>query len=136
MAWGLLRPSPGAVPQRLTFWVLLLASLISSAQPSADGAAELRLSARQTLLLTNNCVQCHARPAIGVPQMGVAEDWYTRNKQGEEVLLANVVYGLRGMPPLGYCSACSEADFRALIRVMSGVSGGVSGAITKGASAP
>lgn len=117
MRWRLrwsLRLSLGAVPQRLTFAVLALWLFTGS----LAGAAQL--TERQASLLTNNCVQCHARPGIGVPQMGVAADWYDRIKQGEDALLMNVVYGLRGMPPLGYCSACSEADFRAMIRLMSG----------------
>jgi cytochrome c5 len=77
------------------------------------------LTERQAQLLANNCVQCHARADIGAPIMGNREDWKERSKQGEEKLLANVIVGLRGMPPLGYCSACSEQDFRALIRFMA-----------------
>lgn len=84
------------------------------------------LTERQAALLTNNCVQCHVRPNIGVPQMGNPADWKDRVAQGEEKMLANVVYGLRGMPPLGYCSACNEQDFRVMIQVMTGV-----GEITK-----
>jgi cytochrome c5 len=88
-----------------------------TALASANGAG---LTDRQISLLTNNCVQCHARPNIGVPLMGNPPDWRERIKQGEDKLLVNVVHGLRGMPPLGYCSACDEADLRALIRVMAG----------------
>lgn len=89
---------------------------------SAPAVAEL--DERQSRLLINNCVQCHARPGIGAPLMGGnPADWKDRNKQGMEKMLANVVYGLRGMPPLGYCSACSEADLRALIQVMTGIEG-------------
>lgn len=84
-------------------------------------SAHAGLDDRQTRLLTNNCVQCHARPDIGAPLMGNAADWVERNKQGENKLLVNVVHGLRGMPPLGYCSACSETDFRAMIKVMPGL---------------
>jgi cytochrome c5 len=83
----------------------------------AAGAAEL--TERQVALLTNNCVQCHARPDIGVPQLGDAPAWKERARQGEDQLLVHVVLGLRGMPPLGGCSACSEQDLRALIRFMA-----------------
>lgn len=100
-----------------------LAGVIFMLSAMGGLATAAELTERQTRLLTNNCVQCHARPNIGVPMMGTPGDWTERNKQGEEKLLANVVHGLRGMPPLGYCSACSEDDFRALIRVMSGVGG-------------
>ena len=77
------------------------------------------LTDRQAQLLANNCVQCHARANIGAPLMGKPEDWKERSKQGEEKLLANVIYGIRGMPPYGYCSACTEQDLRALIRFMA-----------------
>jgi cytochrome c5 len=73
---------------------------------------------RQLQLFSSNCVQCHARPGIGAPLMGNAEDWKSRQAQGEEVLLVNVVEGIRGMPPLGYCSACNQEDFRVLIRLL------------------
>lgn len=85
---------------------------------SSDGAG---LDDRQIALLSNNCVQCHAHPGIGVPLMGNPADWVERNKQGEEKMLANVIYGLRGMPPLGYCSGCNEKDFRQMIRIMTGL---------------
>jgi cytochrome c5 len=88
---------------------------------SLSHAAPLTLDARQTQLYTHNCTQCHARPHIGVPQMGVASDWTERNRQGLDALMHNVVHGLRGMPPLGYCSACSEADLRLMVQVMSGI---------------
>jgi cytochrome c5 len=71
-------------------------------------------------LLTAKCVQCHAVPHTGSPLMGRAGDWRAVLAQGEDVTLVNVVQGLRGMPPLGYCSACSEDDLRALIRFIAG----------------
>lgn len=73
---------------------------------------------RQLQLFSSNCVQCHARAGIGAPLMGNAEDWKTRQAQGEDVLLKHVVEGIHGMPPLGYCSACDEADFRVLIQLL------------------
>ena len=84
-------------------------------------AAYAAPSDRQLALLTNNCMQCHARPGIGVPLAGDAAAWKERAAQGEERMLLNVVHGLRGLPPLGYCSACSEDDFRVLIRLMAGL---------------
>jgi cytochrome c5 len=100
---------------RLSFSLTLVASAV------ANGATANSMTERQAKLLTNNCVQCHARPNIGVPMTGNPVDWAARNKQGEDKLLTNTVHGLRGMPPLGYCSACSETDLRVLIRAMSGV---------------
>jgi cytochrome c5 len=83
--------------------------------------ARADLDARQGRLLSSNCVQCHARPETGAPLMGNPPDWKVRNKQGMDRLLVNTVLGLRGMPPLGYCSACSEQDLRELIKAVSGI---------------
>lgn len=83
-------------------------------EPSASALDE-----RQSTLFAVNCTQCHARAETGAPQVGDADAWRPRLAQGEDRLLANVVLGKNGMPPLGYCSACSEADLRALIRFLA-----------------
>ena len=98
---------------------LLLNGCAAFAAYAADAADVANLTERQAQLLANNCVQCHARAQIGAPIMGNAADWKERSRQGEEKMLMNVVAGLRGMPPLGYCSACNEQDFRAMIRFMA-----------------
>lgn len=51
--------------------------------------------------------------------MGLPEEWSDVVKQGEFATLSNVVQGIRGMPPLGYCSACSEEDLMAITRFMA-----------------
>jgi cytochrome c5 len=104
-------------PRRFQYWPVALslcAGLMATGHASAADLTE-----RQAQLLANNCVQCHARANIGAPLMGNPDDWKERGKLGEEKLLANVIYGVRGMPPFGYCSACSEQDLRALIRFMA-----------------
>lgn len=86
------------------------------------GASGLKAQpdARQTTLLINNCLQCHAKPESTAPILGVVEDWADARARGEDAVLHNVVEGVGGMPPLGYCSACSEQDFRVLIRMFLG----------------
>ncbi|MBR0834269.1 cytochrome c5 family protein [Bradyrhizobium manausense] len=86
--------------------------------------AKADLSERQTRLLAANCMQCHARVNVGVPLIGNPDDWEKRNAQGEETMLRNAIQGMRGMPPLGYCAACTEEDLRALVRWLSGLDGG------------
>jgi cytochrome c5 len=100
-----------------------LPALLAIATVLLSAPVFAQLDERQGKLLSNNCLQCHARPGIGVPLMGNAPDWTERNRKGMDALLVNVVQGMRGMPPLGYCSACSEQDFRALIAAMSGFEG-------------
>jgi len=96
--------------------VVLCAGILCYALPVSTAP-----DARQSALLANNCTQCHARQHTGAPFIGVAEDWQEAIARGEDAMLLNVVQGIRGMPPLGYCSACSEDDFRVLIRVLAGI---------------
>jgi len=77
------------------------------------------LDARQRHLLNSKCVQCHANQHTGAPLIGAREEWRSVVNQGEFVTLSNVVQGIRGMPPLGYCSACSEEDLMAITRFMA-----------------
>ena len=64
-------------------------------------------------------MQCHATPGLGAPLIGDERAWERVRRAGEEAALRNVLNGTRGMPPMGYCSACSEADFRALVRFLA-----------------
>ncbi len=80
-----------------------------------------QIDERQMMLLANNCLQCHASAETGAPLIGNAEKWRSISAKGEDKILENVVHGIGGMPPLGYCSACSEDDFRVLIRFIAGL---------------
>lgn len=71
-------------------------------------------------LLTVNCLQCHANVQTGAPVMGDHDAWGPILAQGKHQIMTHVVEGLRGMPPLGYCSACSEADLITLSEVLAG----------------
>jgi cytochrome c5 len=66
-------------------------------------------------------MQCHALPGLGAPLIGDQASWKSVREGGEDAALRNVLNGIRGMPPLGYCGACSEEDFRVLIRFMAGL---------------
>jgi cytochrome c5 len=94
--------------------LLLATPLLAKAEPSE----------RQLKLLAVNCLSCHAPGHIGVPALGNADDWKTRNSKGEERLLRSVIEGMEGMPPSGYCAACDEADLRTLTRLVAGTEGG------------
>jgi cytochrome c5 len=96
---------------------VLVAFIVSALFISPSIAAP---GARQIKLLSNNCLQCHANPESTAPLMGVAKDWKAVIEQGEDVTMKNLVLGIRGMPPLGYCSACSEQDLRELMRLVAG----------------
>ena len=93
---------------------IALASSSAPAQPAPPDAHTARL-------FQLVCAQCHARPGIGVPQVGDAAAWRERTAQGEERLLERTVAGFGGMPPLGSCSFCSEHELRELIALLAGL---------------
>ncbi|HEY1077620.1 MAG TPA: c-type cytochrome [Fontimonas sp.] len=70
-------------------------------------------------LYDQTCKSCHSVPGTGAPQVGDRAAWEPRVAQGMETLLNHTINGFRGMPPLGSCGDCSEADFSALIRYMA-----------------
>ena len=86
----------------------------------ANSAAQ-QMTQRQTELFANNCIQCHAFEESGAPNIGDVKAWEHRAAKGEEVLLRHVIEGFQGMPPLGYCSACNEEDFRAMVKAIAGL---------------
>ena len=95
----------------------ILCTLLSGFSVIAVAAPD----ARQSTLFVNNCAQCHTRQETGAPFIGVQGDWQEAVARGEDAMLINVIEGIRGMPPLGYCSACTEQDFRVLIRMLAGL---------------
>jgi cytochrome c5 len=84
-------------------------------------ADEPVLQERQQRLFQQACAHCHLRPGLGVPVVGDAAAWEERRAQGFETLLANTVRGVRDMPPLGTCGACSEEDLRRLVAFVAGL---------------
>jgi cytochrome c5 len=96
---------------RLLIFVLLSAFSTHSQAAPTD---------RQLKLLTVNCLQCHANAHTGAPVMGDLKAWQPILAQGKQQIMTHVVEGLRGMPPLGYCSACSEDDLVTLSEILAG----------------
>lgn len=66
------------------------------------------------------CHGCHGSGAGGAPRTGDAVAWAPRLEQGMETLVNHAVHGYRAMPPRGLCFDCSDAEFAALIQLMSG----------------
>jgi len=91
--------------------------LINIGLLSSSSAQEL--TQEQSQLFINNCLQCHSNAETGAPVIGNTNDWVDVVAKGEDKIVNNVIQGIRGMPPLGYCSACSKDDFRVLIRFMT-----------------
>jgi cytochrome c5 len=71
-------------------------------------------------LYDQTCKACHTNPGSGAPQAGDTRAWQPRLAQGMPTLLDRTINGYKGMPPLGSCMDCNEAEFEALIRFMAG----------------
>ena len=71
-------------------------------------------------LYEQTCKACHTNPATGAPQAGDRNAWQPRLAQGMDRVLDHVINGYKGMPPLGSCQDCGDAEFRALIAFMAG----------------
>lgn len=104
---------------------VLAASLISacskseSPAPAAPAATIVAADPGIQRLYDQTCRSCHSVRGTGAPQAGDRAAWEPRVAQGMETLLNHTIGGYRGMPPLGSCGDCSEADFTALIRYMA-----------------
>ena len=71
-------------------------------------------------LFHQTCEACHTHAGTGAPQAGDRNAWQPRLAQGMPTLLQHAINGYKGMPPMGSCMDCSEADFEALIKFMAG----------------
>lgn len=66
-------------------------------------------------IYNSKCVACHSSGAGGAPKTGVAGDWSPRIDQGMDVLYANAINGIRGMPAKGLCMDCSDDEVKASV---------------------
>lgn len=92
--------------------------------PAAPVAAAVPADPKLAKLFEQTCKSCHGTGAGGAPLAGDRAAWAPRVAQGMPALLEHTLNGFKGMPPLGSCSDCSQQEFEALIRFMSGQEGG------------
>jgi len=104
----------------LTCALVCLAAACARSDERAP-AAPTQLEPALARTYQSACASCHARAGTGAPLVGRDADWSARRAQGIDVLLVHTVNGFRGMPPLGGCGLCSEADLRALVAYVAGV---------------
>lgn len=114
MRWGVAKP----------IWCLLLLAIvvqISACGRPADGdSGALASEDAVTREYNRSCIACHASGAAGAPRSFDTEAWQSRMSKGMEVLVQNTRNGYEAMPPMGFCSGCSDDDFKALIVYMAG----------------
>ncbi|CAI8717694.1 Cytochrome C [Pseudomonas chlororaphis] len=108
---------------RVALWLVLSGLLVAcgdqTAPPSAAAVQQLPDDPALARIYDSSCKLCHTNPASGAPLTGDVQAWRPRIAQGADTLLDHSINGYNGMPPMGLCMQCSEAQFLALIRFMS-----------------
>ncbi len=76
-------------------------------------------AAKPSDLYAGSCSTCHAAGVLGAPKSGDTAAWAPRLKQGRTELLNHVKNGYKNMPARGLCDTCTDADYTALIDMMT-----------------
>ena len=69
-------------------------------------------------VFTSTCTMCHGAGIGGAPKFGDKAAWKTRIAQGLPTLHEHALAGIRGMPPRGTCTACSDDEVKAAVDYM------------------
>lgn len=85
-------------------------SSCGSAMAAAGGGAQSPED-----IYNSNCMACHSTGAAGAPKLGDAGDWTERLGKGIDVVYANAINGINGMPAKGLCMSCSDSDIEAVV---------------------
>ena len=107
--------------------LVLLFACQESAAPSATvgGAASAPEPESGEVIYNRFCFSCHAAGIAGAPKTGSPEAWAERLTKGRAALLQSTIDGIMpGMPPMGLCAQCSEAELQAAIDYMLPGGGG------------
>jgi cytochrome c5 len=91
----------------------------ANANAAAPTAQKIALAPALQPVYQRSCAICHAQPNTGAPLTDDYAAWAPRMAKGREVLLDHVINGFNGMPPLGACQECDEAQYTALIEYMA-----------------
>ena len=74
---------------------------------------------RLAKIYDRSCRTCHAFVDAEAPLTGFVAEWDIRLAKGMTTLVANTRHSVGGMPAMGTCLDCSDADFNALIDFMA-----------------
>jgi cytochrome c5 len=95
---------------KLSLIIVTIITAVLSMQSQARDAQDI---------YNNACVACHAAGVAGSPKAFDAAAWKPRLDKGMDVLLSSVKNGIGAMPPMGICMDCTDAEFKAVITLMS-----------------
>lgn len=86
--------------------------------PAKPNIASVTLSDELSAKYSASCLHCHEQSAMTAPQKGSPQWGMILDKPMSETL-ERVINGYNGMPPLGQCFDCTEADLETLIQYLS-----------------
>ena len=66
-------------------------------------------------IYASKCRACHDYGAAGAPRFGNSEAWRSRVLKGVDLLYTNSITGVRSMPAMGGCYACSDVEIKAAV---------------------
>jgi cytochrome c5 len=100
----------------LVIFALSLTALVSLAVSLRVHAADKPRSGEQ--VYAQFCANCHSGGWQGAPVSNDKNEWEERVAKGWDSLFKNAKQGLNGMPPMGTCMDCSDAELTASIKEM------------------
>lgn len=93
-----------------------------AAAPVAAPAAAPAAKADGKAVYQATCIACHATGVAGAPKAGDKASWAPRIKTGMETLYASSLKGKGAMPPKGGNASLPEADVKAAVDYLVGMS--------------
>lgn len=69
-------------------------------------------------IYNSRCLACHSTGAAGAPKLGDVAAWSARLAKGTDVLYANSINGINGMPAKGLCMDCSDEEIKITVDYM------------------
>lgn len=112
------------VNRRATALAVLALIALAGCDGDDGSAMPVALNAHEAALYRHSCSTCHEDPATGAPQTHDTESWAPRIAKGDGQLLASIVDGFNGMPPLGQCIECTAEEFILLTHFMAAPANG------------
>ena len=70
-------------------------------------------------LYENHCSVCHEKGELGAPKVGDKAAWSPILQQDMDVLFTHAIKGYKGMPKMGACYKCTNADVMAAVKYMA-----------------
>lgn len=100
-------------------FMLAALSACSSPVDQLKALPQISLSPELAAIYTRSCKNCHEVPATTAPQTGDYERWASLLEKPFEQVMAAVLEGSGGMPPLGQCFECTTEQLESLVHFMS-----------------